>query len=182
MSHRRLLAAAAALATTPLSLAAAPSALAAAPVALAAAPVALVAAPGPHVGPDQGFIGLVNGRASNAQIQVFCPGPVRPFETGHPTGGQSVSAALILASPVTGGFTGGAATRIDVHFLLPASGAAAPSPVIRRYGVAVSLPATLELPCSGTGAVSFVPDPTSPTARPAAVSVTYVNVGVADPA
>ncbi len=165
MSHRRLLAAAAALAVAPLVL----------------APTAAAAIAGPHIGPDQGFVGLVNGRSSNAQILVFCPGPIRPLQTGHPVGGQSVSAALVLASPATVGFTGRSATRIDVHFLLPASPAAVPSPVIRSYGVAVPLSTKLELPCGGTGALSFVPNPTSPTARPATVAVTYVNIGVARP-
>ncbi len=37
----------------------------------------------------------------------------------------------------------------------------------------MEIPTTLNLPCSGTGQVSFDPAPTSPNAQPALVSVVY---------
>src|SRR6266566_4802655 len=33
---------------------------------------------------DQRFGGLVNGRASDAPVYVFCPGPITPTRTGPP--------------------------------------------------------------------------------------------------
>jgi len=50
--------------------------------------------------------------------------------------------------------------------------------VLKSFFAPVAISTTLLLPCGGTGVVSFVPLPTSPTARGVAVTVTYVNIAV----
>lgn len=130
------------------------------------------------VGPHQTFVGQVNGVTIGAVVRVGCFGPVTPTSTGHPVSGQTVSAQLVSGStPTTAtvGYTGESADRLLVAF--GNSPSFTPATVVKAYGLAVAIPATLNLPCFGTGKVSFVPAPTSPTAQVATVEVTYVSVG-----
>jgi hypothetical protein len=145
--------------------------LASATVALfaAAAPAGAAILPGPTpVGPGQWFVPFVNGQSSVASILVDCPSGV----SGHPARGQTI--AVQQANPATTqatGFTGDAAAAIDIG-----PGDPRDTPVqLRLYDQVVALPTTLIVPCSGSGLFTFVPDPTSPTAVPASVKVTYVN-------
>lgn len=126
------------------------------------------------IGPGQYFTGLVNGADGPAVIKVVCPGPIVPQETGHPLAGQTVEVlpAAVSSSAVVG-YTGSAADRIAVDFGV----AATTTPVtLTDWAVQAAIPTSLLLPCSGTGTVSFVPDPTSPTARTATVAVDYANI------
>lgn len=136
------------------------------------------------VGPNQYFTGAVNpgvaGTTNVPQIKVVCPGPVYPGETGHPASGQYVEANEVYP-PITSstvGFTGSAATQIDALFSAPNSAVVNPPVVIDAYAVLVAIPTTLNLPCGGSGTVSFVPIPTSSTARGYAVAVEYVDMAV----
>lgn len=64
------------------------------------------------IGPDQSFIGLVNGAGSNGVIRMGCFGPSRPAQMGHPLAGQSIEvrpSAITAAAPA---FTG-KADQID---------------------------------------------------------------------
>lgn len=142
----------------------------------ASAASAAVVDPAP-IAPHQQFIGQVNGVSAGAVIKVACFGPVTPGETGHPLSGQSVD-VLPLTSPVTSdaGYTGESADHIVVGFGNAVS--AAPAVLLRSYVVKAAIPTSLNLPCYGNGKVFFTPAPTSPTARPAAVPVTYANVGL----
>jgi hypothetical protein len=126
------------------------------------------------IGPNQVFEGLVNDASANAIIQMGCGGPGGPGETGHPLMNQTV-AVLPLVSPVStdNGYTGSAANRINVTFGLPST--AQPAVVLTTWAVRVAIPTTLTLPCSGTGVVLFTPAPTSSTARPATVHVTFAS-------
>ncbi|HEY5835318.1 hypothetical protein [Streptomyces sp.] len=129
------------------------------------------------VAPHQWFVGQVGGVSANATIKVGCFGPATPGQTGHPIAGQyvSVAPAVTVTSPEVG-YTGEAADRVVVDFGSGTStGTAA---VLKEYGVRAAIPTTIDLPCLGTGRVLFIPVPTSTTARAAAVTVTYVNVGV----
>lgn len=130
------------------------------------------------IAPHQTFIGEVNGAAVDAVVQVGCFGPVIPGQTGHPIAGQSVDVTPAVSVPVTGqpGYTGEAADHVVVDFGTPASNSAAT--VLKAYGVKAEIPTGIELPCYGTGKVAFVPQPTSPTARTAYVTVTYESIGV----
>jgi hypothetical protein len=128
------------------------------------------------IGPNQYFVGEVNGASANAVIQVGCFGPVVAGETGHPVSGQYVDVLPGASSSSAGvGFTGSAADHVVVDF----GGTSTTTPVtLTAYGVKAEIPAGLNLPCSGTGKVQFVPAPTSSTARTATVTVTYQNIGV----
>lgn len=131
------------------------------------------------IGPGQTFVGKVNGVTIGAVIQVGCFGPVSPTSTGHPVSGQTVSVQLIAGNApdkATVGYTGDSATHDLVGF---GNSFSASTPTeIKAYGLSVEIPPTLNLPCYGTGTVSFVPAPTSPTAQTATVEVTYVSIGV----
>ncbi len=136
---------------------------------------AAVVDPGP-IGPHSYFVGEVNGASVNAVIQVVCPGPVVSGQTGHPVSGQSVDVMPAASSTSAGvGYTGESANSVRVDFGNAATSAAV---VLTSYVVKAAIPTALELPCSGTGTVAFVPEPTSSTARTALVKVTYQNIAV----
>jgi hypothetical protein len=133
----------------------------------------------PKVGPHQYFDGLVNGSigvGSPAVIKVVCPGPEN--QTGHPVAGQTVQVTEPKAILPTSGYTGNDATSIGVFFGAPPPDANGPGQVtFTKYGVLKSIPKNLNLPCGGTGQVTFVPFPQSPPiSRTATVAVEYVDV------
>jgi hypothetical protein len=136
------------------------------------------------IGPNQSFVGLVNGHASKATIDVVCPGPARLGQTGHPAGGQTIGVQFPPPSTVPvvpTGYTGTRGRSIVASFISPVAAQASPASstvVFSQYGT-VSLPTTLLVPCIGSGSVLFTPKPTSKTARSATVSVSYVNLAVA---
>lgn len=126
------------------------------------------------VGPNQFFTGLVNGASGLSRIAVMCDGPIDFVPTGHPVAGQTLE--VVPADPagvVAPGFTGSAARAIGVRFA-PAS-LATPPVVLRFYRTIAQIPTDILVPCTGAGAVSFVPTPSTPTARTATVKVTFVT-------
>jgi hypothetical protein len=162
----------------PLTLGLACMLLAIAPaVTAAAAPVTV------PVGPNQFFGGLVNGSngsTSPVPIRTNCLGPVTAGETGHPLAGQTVE--VVLASPASSnieGFTGSAAKSIvaDLIYTLTPTGPTFIEQVatFTSYNVAEPIPVTITVPCSGDGLMSFMPNPGSPTAKPATVQVVFVS-------
>lgn len=161
--------------------------LAALGLAAAAAPAAQAAQAPIPVGPNYYFTATVNGGPTPASsvepiIKVICPGPITPGETGHPLAGQSVEADAIFP-PTSGdltqlGFTGSAAHEIDAFVGTTSSAAVNPPIVIKAFFVAYPIPTSLNVPCGGSGVVSFVPLPTSPTARGVAVNVLFGNVAL----
>ncbi|GAA4609330.1 hypothetical protein GCM10023195_37510 [Actinoallomurus liliacearum] len=127
------------------------------------------------IGPDQGFHGLVNGVHANAVIKVLCPGPTIPGQTGHPVSGQPLAVAPGAVSTKDGGYTGSLGTAVTVGLSAVSTG----EPIVfHAYNVPQDIPTTIWLPCSGTGTVRFVPQPTSDTAIPDGVTVTFVNIAV----
>ena len=136
------------------------------------------------VGPHMYFTAVVNpGVASTGAvpvIKVFCAGPIQPGETGHPVAGQYLEAyAVALPTSFSNlGYTGTAANEIDAFFSGANSAVVNQPVVIKNFFVEVPIPTTLNLPCGGLGTVSFVPIPTSPTARGVAVQVVYGNIAV----
>jgi hypothetical protein len=140
--------------------------------------VTVIGLPGPAlastpIGPNQSFVGLVNGRHTDAVVQVVCAGPIWPGRTGAGVGGQkvSVSPSPALAGP---GFTGRAGRRVVVRFGDDPSKLA----VVTSYDTPTPLPSGIQLPCFGTGVVRFTPRPTSPTAHDDTVRVTYENIAL----
>ncbi|HEX5495634.1 MAG TPA: hypothetical protein VFX70_13775 [Mycobacteriales bacterium] len=134
---------------------------------------ASVIAPTP-IGPKQYFVGLVNGHAGTATIQVGCFGPIHPGQTGHPLSGQTVEVRQV-SSTSSGdvGFTGSAGTEIVVSLGSPTSTA---TPIILHYyGVPVAIPTSLTLPCGGFGKAVFTPEPGSDTAKSATVTVEFAS-------
>jgi hypothetical protein len=139
------------------------------------------------VGPNYYFTATVNGGPTPTStavpvIKVVCPGPVVPNETGHPIAGQTVQVNAIFppySVDVTQlGFTGSAAHEIDAIIGTPTGAAVNPPIVLKNFFVAVPIPTSLNLPCGGNGVVSFVPIPTSPTARGVAINVIFENIAV----
>jgi hypothetical protein len=125
------------------------------------------------VGPNQSFVGLVNGQVDRAVVQMACFGPGRPGQVGHPLPGQTVAVRQVPGTTAGAGFTGSAARSIVALFSPSAS--ADPTAVFTRYGVAQEIPTAILLPCSGTGEVVFFARPGSTTARSATVRVVFVG-------
>ena len=128
------------------------------------------------IGPDQYFSGQVNSHPpGQAIIYVVCPGP--EGTTGHPRGDQPVDVELASSTSGTDvGYTGSAGDEITA-----ALGTSSSTIVIANftdYGVQVDIPTTIEVPCSGTGTVAFIPSPTSGTAKTAILDVTFENIAV----
>jgi hypothetical protein len=128
------------------------------------------------VGPDQAFVGRVNGSFHRAEIAMACFGPVYPGETAHPRPGQTLEVLSPLpptaVGPIHPGNTGSSATRIVAVLR------GDPPVVLARftdYFQTKSIPTSVELPCAGAGVVRFVPKPTSSTAEPAWVSVSFAG-------
>ncbi|MGH3414942.1 MAG: hypothetical protein ACRDVE_14825 [Actinocrinis sp.] len=136
------------------------------------------------VGPNMYFTASVNPNNAGAVgaepvIRVVCPGPITPYSTGHPLAGQyvEVQAVAMPVSSVTG-YTGSAAREIDAIFSSPATAAANAPIVLKSFFAPVEIPATLNLPCGGSGVVSFVPIPTSWSAHGVAVDVQFLNIAL----
>ena len=113
--------------------------------------------------PHQQFGGLVNGRGANATVALACFGASRPGHKGHPMGGQTLE---VIQGPY-GGDTGSRGTSIVARFRED------PSEVVVQ--AAQPMPTSLLLPCAGSGLVVFSPEPDSPTAKAATVTVNYVG-------
>ncbi len=143
--------------------------------AAAVAPAAAATDPGP-IGPGQYFTGQVNGVSEKAVIQVVCAGPVSGTSTGHPVAKQTVD---VVAAPSSSsadiGYTGDAADHVLVDFGNTTTSTAL---TLQSYEAKAEIPTALNLPCSGTGKVAFVPAPTSNTARSSTIVVTYENIAV----
>jgi len=160
-----------------LALALAVVALSAAPAVAAAASTQQVQDPIP-IGKNQYFTGLINGAPPGpAVIEVVCPGPATPGETGPPAGNQTVEVepATSTSSTADIGYTG-ASTRIDASLnttvaILFAS--------FTSYYAPSYIPTGIRLPCSGTGTVVFTPSPGGSGSRAAELTVEFENIAVA---
>jgi hypothetical protein len=162
---------------------------------LAVAPAAhAVTGPLPPISPiepNQAFIGLVNGSTgaassgTNAGVPFLtnCPLPVSGGASGtaHPQSGQTIE--VMLGSTVAdAGFTGSAGTSITADLLYQLS-PTGPTYVeelgtFTDYGVLDLIPTSINVPCTGTGEVAFIPSPDSSTARTATVPVVFDPSGV----
>jgi hypothetical protein len=125
------------------------------------------------VGPNQYFVGAVNGQLDRAVVQMACFGPGRPGQFGHPLPGQTVMVRQVAGTTVGVGFTGSAARSV-VAFFSP-SASADPTATFTSYGVPQEIPTAVLLPCSGAGTVLFFARPGSGTARSTAVQVVFVG-------
>lgn len=137
-------------------------------------------AKGPRVGPNQQFVGLVNGstgRQEHAQIRVACPGPGEG-QTTHPLEGQTLSVSPPPSAGGTVGDTGPRGRRINVYMGIPPTASSAGGVAsFTHYGKKKPIPTTLDVPCSGSGYMTFMAFPRDPGAsRAFVVPVDYVNI------
>lgn len=128
------------------------------------------------IGPGVYFTAQVNAHGGPAVITVVCPGPITATSTGHPLAGQKVEVLSGAPTSAIDGYTGTAAHSIDAIVSGPSGSTVNLPIVLTSFFAPVAIPTTLVLPCSGTGVVSFVPIPASPTARGFAVKVTFVDI------
>lgn len=132
--------------------------------------------------PKQHFAGIVNGQEGSAVVYTVCPGPVRRHRFGPVAGGQMMAVAQTAHGP---GYTG-PFNQIHSWFQPLAAGTSSPVTLtFTQYGVPQDIPASVRVPCDGTGhavfsscpylapcAYGWVPDP---------VKVTFENIAVALP-
>ncbi len=142
---------------------------------------ATISAPG-RIGPNQAFIGLVNGKSGafgHARIRVACPGPVSAGETTHPLAHQPLEVTRPASIATTTGNTGAHGTSITAFMGIPPTAATSGLATFKFYGVKKPIPTTINVPCSGSGFVTFVPFPRAPgTAKSFVVPVDFVNIAV----
>jgi hypothetical protein len=130
------------------------------------------------IGPNQHFLGLVNGSNNDAAVYVVCPGPVSAGRTGTVAGGQTMSVAQVSSG---GGYTG-LFSMVNSWFVpVPASSAAKPTELrFTEYGVPQNIPTSIQVPCGGTGQVEFSSCPyLAPCAFgwvPDYVNVRFINI------
>jgi len=132
-----------------------------------------------YIAPKQYFTATVNGRTGHPNpvvIRMACFGPIRPGQTGHPMSGQTVAVARVYPSS-SAGYTGNRGTSIGAFFGAPPPGTPSSSTGYVRFTFYGSkpIPTSLELPCAGSGRVSFVPLPVDPTSRDVTVPVSFVG-------
>jgi hypothetical protein len=126
------------------------------------------------IGPNQYFVGVVNGKTAAATVYTACPGPAGG--TGHPVSGQTLSVSQVSApTDTTVGYTGSLANSIAAT---PVTSVANDPVVFVEYFVARALPITWTVPCDGDGRIAFTPLPGSSTARTTYVTVHYTNIAV----
>jgi hypothetical protein len=129
------------------------------------------AAASSQVGPDQHFVGLINGKHVGAVIYVVCPGPVDGGDTGPIAGGQTVAVRHVASG---GGDTGQGAHIIYARVT--------PTTIVSlgSYGDPEQIPSSARVPCGGSGSVVFsscpLPQPCGAGAQPDSVPVTYVDI------
>jgi hypothetical protein len=106
------------------------------------------------IGPNQHFLGLVNGSNNDPAVYVVCPGPVYAGRTGPVAGGQTMSVAQVASG---GGYTG-VFSNVNSWFVPASPVAPFPGPTelkFTEYGVPQSIPTSIQVPCGGTGQVEF---------------------------
>ena len=126
------------------------------------------------ISPNQFFAGFVNDVRVNATIVADCAGVAR---TGHPGGGQTVSAQPEAVAGTDLGFTGSAGRSLKVSLVLSSATTPIPIGTLSGYFIKLAIPTSITIPCGGTGEMVFAPSPTSMTARSATVSVTIISLG-----
>jgi hypothetical protein len=153
--------------------------------AVAAAVIACVGAGGgvafaqTPIKPKQHFVGIVNGQEGSAVVYTVCPGPVTRHRFGPLKGGQTMAVAQTAHGP---GYTGSFSEVSSWFQPLPAGAARPVTLTITQYGVAQSIPASVRVPCDGTGQVVFSScpyrAPCPPGWVPDTVRVKFENIAV----
>jgi hypothetical protein len=139
------------------------------------------AATGP-IEPHQYFYGQVFGITSSTVpdvIEVECAGPAM---TGHPAPGQYVEVQQIYPpATTTYGYTGNFGIKINADLIWSQGTITVDTPVatFTSYGVAMPIPTSITVPCSGPGVMSFSPSPDPDNSGiSSSVDVTFESPGV----
>jgi hypothetical protein len=146
-----------------------------------ALPAAATTTAGRRVAPKQFFTGVINGTDGNTAnpiaINMACFGPLKPGETGHPMGGQTVAVHQLFPPSTAPGSLGqtGNDRQINLYFNAVPASSASGTVTFTRYDKTQKLPTSLTLPCSGTGTAYFTPIPAVPPSRSATVPVEFVG-------
>jgi hypothetical protein len=129
------------------------------------------------IGPNQIYLGLVNGDQPKATFTVACPGPVSTTSIGHPV--ADTVAVERLIDPIPGfGRTGNATSiAVTLAFARGPVGVVEPVTTFGSYRTK-AVPDTLTTPCGGTGVVRFHPVGGGTGASDTTVTVTFVNIAV----
>ena len=125
-------------------------AMAVAAFTFAGAPVGAAERP---IGPNQHFVGRVNGTRPLAVVFTVCGGPTWAGRTGPVAGGQTLSVARARKGH---GYTG-PFTSVYAWFV-PPSGSSTTAPVqlaFTSYNARQVIPASVTVPCDGIGLVEF---------------------------
>ena len=129
----------------------------------------------PPIRPDQHYVGLVNNKHFGAVIYVICPGPAGGDRTGPPAGNQTVKVVRVTSG---GGYTGSSAHEIWAEFNKDSFHVVG----FTTYNTPKAIPTNLQLPCSGTGTVTFTTCfgtlPCAANAKDDVVPVTFENLAV----
>lgn len=131
------------------------------------------------IGPDQHFIGLVNGsNVDGVVVYTVCPGPIYPGRMGPVAGGQTMAVAQVASG---GGYTGPLSQVYS--WFVPAASAQTPQQLkFTEYGVPQDIPNTVKVPCDGSGEAEFSSCPyLAPCVYgfiPDYVKVRFVNIAV----
>jgi hypothetical protein len=127
---------------------------------------------GSPIGPEQHYLGLVNGKNAKATIMVVCPGPAAGG-TGSPAGNQTVAVTQVATG---GGNTGSMGHEVWTQFGADRFHVVA----FANYDTPATIPTTLQLPCEGTGLVDFTTCfgtlPCAVDSVDNIVTVTFVNI------
>jgi hypothetical protein len=129
----------------------------------------VVAASAP-IGPNQHFVGLVNGKHVDAVVYTICPGP--GTGDGPPVSGQTVAVRRVASG---GGDTGTGAHVIYARVT--------PTTIVelKAYRRAEPIPTSARVPCQGTGTITFstcpLPQPCGAGSAVDNVSVRFINMG-----
>jgi hypothetical protein len=99
----------------------------------------------------QHFAGIVNGQAGRAVVYTVCPGPAQ-HRFGPLKAGQTMAVAQTAHGP---GYTG-PFSQVYAWFQPLSPGAARPVTLtFTEYGVPQDIPASVRVPCDGTGQAVF---------------------------
>jgi hypothetical protein len=131
------------------------------------------AAAGTPIGPNQIFLGLVNGSSTKVNFDVVCPGAANK---GTPVNDKV--GVEKLQDPIPGFGRTGHASAIAAS-LKYKSGSSTVTEQVAKFTTYTTkpVPTSVVTPCSGTGTVVFSPVKGGPGATSASVHVTFVNIG-----
>jgi hypothetical protein len=128
------------------------------------------------IGPNQRFVGVVNGKDANAGILVVCG---LKGGTGADLGGQTLEVLPPVSISPKNGRTGVGTHKIEANLFYTIGNIAvlAPLRTFSDYGVQKTIP-YMTVPCGGTGYVEFTPVNSSGSGRTYSVKVSFLNVAV----